>query len=111
MNDGLDPPFGHALTDLGCVGQIGLDERHLARNRITVSARQIVENHDLVAALEEMCDGHAPDGSAGNEDTHWTTSLEKIRFDAVQQTDFAGFSCSPTRTIPLRSSNGHGATL
>jgi len=71
VNDGVEP-FGQRSSGRLPVAKVDLDQPGAGRYRVPEAGREIVEDRDLVAGVEQMRGGDAADiaGAAGDEDLH-----------------------------------------
>ncbi len=68
MHDGLDPVLGQHLIDRGRVARVAQDQRR-AQHGAAIAGREVIEDHDALAALDELADDVAADvpGATGDE--------------------------------------------
>ncbi len=72
MDDGVDAVLAHDRAHEILIADVADDERRLGRHRPPEARRQVVEDDDLFAGLEELENHVAADvaGPARNENSH-----------------------------------------
>ena len=72
MDDRLHAVFAHDAADELLIADVADDEGGVGRHRPAKAGRQVVEDDDALATIEELENHMAADvtGSAGNEDGH-----------------------------------------
>ena len=73
MDDGVDAVLAHDRAHEILIPHVADDERRLSRHRPPEPRRQVVEDDDLLAGLDELENHVAADvaGPARNQDSHF----------------------------------------
>jgi hypothetical protein len=71
VDDGVEAGAEGGANRVG-VGEVAAHELGPVDHRLGVAGREVVEDGDIVAALDQLLDRDAPDvaGAAGDEDPH-----------------------------------------